>query len=179
MTYVRWLPASLRCGARFGGARSPRGSPVKPSVKRTFTSAPKTIGMGRRRAPNHYSFSDVRVTEIERENRALADRLARVETRPRSTRAGTAAGGAASRDVHAGPAHLRAASVSSHAINRRRANDKIARENAALLNRLNNIRPSKELRSGSARPGASTDRGGSRPASRPGRPRQPRPEWVD
>ena len=163
-------------------------------MKRTFTSAPKTMGMGRRRAPNHYSFNDNRVSEIERENRALADRLARVESRPGSVQSSRSLGGRGLsssnfRGEFEGPApHLRAASVASSSINRKKANDKIAKENAALLNRLNNIRPSKDLGGGGGarrRPPSGTggrpvSRGHNNGASSYGRPRrQPRPEWVD
>eukprot|EP00740_Mantoniella_antarctica_P002807 CAMPEP_0181348248 /NCGR_PEP_ID=MMETSP1106-20121128/72_1 /TAXON_ID=81844 /ORGANISM="Mantoniella antarctica, Strain SL-175" /LENGTH=206 /DNA_ID=CAMNT_0023460523 /DNA_START=30 /DNA_END=650 /DNA_ORIENTATION=+ len=147
--------ARIGHGAR-GGAVSPKGSPMK----RTFSSAPKTIGMGRRRAPNHFSFNDNRVTEIERENRALADRLARVDTRPGSKNP------TASRTVTAsaadfGPAHLKVASTASSSINRKKANDQIARDNAAMLSRLNNVRPSQGL-AGGARPSTV---GGSRPGT--------------
>jgi hypothetical protein len=47
-----------------------------------------------------------------------------------------------------------------------KANDKIAKENAAFLNRLNNIRPSKDLAGSGGAAGRPGTGGGSRPGSR-------------
>jgi hypothetical protein len=93
--------------------RSPKKSAPAPDVKRTFSSEPKTMGFGRKKAPNHYTFNDNRVSEIERENQALANRLARVGTTKSAVASAQGGGGG-----FEGPSHLRAASVAPASINR-------------------------------------------------------------
>mmetsp|Transcript_8062 Transcript_8062/g.26787 ORF Transcript_8062/g.26787 Transcript_8062/m.26787 type:complete len:207 (+) Transcript_8062:53-673(+) len=110
-------------GSRSGG----------PKQKRTFTSAPETH-QARRREKAHYTWDNTRLTEIDRANRVLADKVARIHTRPASKQ---------QRELETAmvPAHLKVASVAPSEINRRKNNDKIASENMALFHRLQAVKP--------------------------------------
>lgn len=134
-------PAAYEDAYAAGAARI-GGGPKKllKDSKRTFTSAPK-VHQAKKVAPTHYTFNSTRVTEIERENEVLAGKLARVVMRPTGPQSNT------EEDPASGmPAHLKVASVAPSSINRKKKNDQIAKENAALLARLHSIRPSKELK---------------------------------
>jgi len=163
--------------ARFGPApgKQTKG-PLKES-KRTFTSAPK-VHQAKKHVPAHYTFSSTRVSEIERENEVLAEKLARVVMRPAGQKP------EAVEEMAGVPTHLKVASVAPSSINRRRKNDQIAKENAALLARLHSVRPSKDLK---ATRGGTTGRPVSSKPATTTLPKMPqktvpvrfRPEWQE
>lgn len=166
-------PAAYEEAYRAGAARVGVPRKTLKDSKRTFTSAPK-VHQAKKVAPTHYTFSSSRVTEIERENEVLAEKLARVVMRP------TGPQNLEDDPTSGVPAHLKVASVAPSSINRKKKNDQIAKENAALLQRLHSVRPSKELkatRSAASNRPISSNLSNTLPKKTT--PMRYRPEWQD
>eukprot|EP00239_Pterosperma_sp_CCMP1384_P011855 CAMPEP_0197865246 /NCGR_PEP_ID=MMETSP1438-20131217/43555_1 /TAXON_ID=1461541 /ORGANISM="Pterosperma sp., Strain CCMP1384" /LENGTH=233 /DNA_ID=CAMNT_0043483681 /DNA_START=80 /DNA_END=781 /DNA_ORIENTATION=+ len=109
-------------------------SPSKKS-KQTFTSAPDSIKqIPKGPAPRDYSHNDHRLNDIGRQNAILSEKLQSIHLRDQKRAEGYV------------PNHLKAASVAPSHINRKKAGDKIAQENARMHARLQSIKPTAGLK---------------------------------
>eukprot|EP00241_Pyramimonas_parkeae_P011417 CAMPEP_0114245928 /NCGR_PEP_ID=MMETSP0058-20121206/12173_1 /TAXON_ID=36894 /ORGANISM="Pyramimonas parkeae, CCMP726" /LENGTH=199 /DNA_ID=CAMNT_0001359045 /DNA_START=356 /DNA_END=955 /DNA_ORIENTATION=- len=117
-----------------GASRTRHASPVK----RTFTSAPDSTRVAMHARPKaDYTHSRGRLHDIARQNHALASKLQTISLTPSSSAPAAA---------HV-PQYLKVASVAPAAINRKKKQTNIEKENARLLARLQSVKPDKSLNS--------------------------------
>ena len=87
-------------------------------------------GDGKKKGKANYTFDTVEMNQMGRENERLLGRMIDIKAGKR----GPAGGGFSHNDAYERPKHM-----SSNAINRRRKDDKIARENQKIANRLRSV----------------------------------------
>ena len=87
-------------------------------------------GDGKKKGPSNYTFNNVEMNQMGRENERLLGRMIDIKAGKR----GPAGGGFSHNETYDRRKHM-----SSNAINRRRKDDKIARENQKIANRLRSV----------------------------------------
>ncbi|XP_075265000.1 uncharacterized protein LOC142357226 [Convolutriloba macropyga] len=117
--------AQLGVGASQTSVRSQKGG------KLTFSSAP-VVPRAKQNPRADFTHNSNKLREIGYENSILVDKIAKISARGTQAKA----------QDPVMSEHLKVASVSSAAINRRKAYDKIAEENLKMYNRLQRIKPS-------------------------------------
>eukprot|EP00899_Mesostigma_viride_P024882 jgi/Mesvir1/5579/Mv15598-RA.1 len=118
-----------RMAAMSVGTKNGAGGPSK-TKKLTFTKPPDTT-QAQKFVPADYTFSNNEIRKINVENTVLANKLAHVEARTKVTTTK--------------PESLKVASTAPSAVNRKKKESEIERQNAALYNRLVNVKPTMKL----------------------------------
>jgi len=95
----------------------------------------------KKKGPSNYTFSNIEMNQMGRENERLLGRMIDIKAGRRGV-----AGGFSHNEAYERPKHM-----SSNAINRRRKEDKIARENQKIANRLRNVASTSGRSTGGAR----------------------------